>query len=89
MSRVPKMLKSDRLVFEKCHYNNKFECSETNGYNIPQDAINKAYVFSIKYCYSDILMKNINFIYFVDRIMDFNRAEPMCYRTNFPYASSG
>ena len=23
-----------------CQYNNKFDCSETNGYNIPQDAIN-------------------------------------------------
>ena len=22
-------------------YNNKFDCSETNGYNIPQDAINE------------------------------------------------
>ena len=24
-----------------CQYNNKFDCSETNGYNIPQDAINE------------------------------------------------
>ena len=30
---------------------------------------------------------NINFIYSVDRIMDFNRAEPTCYRTYFPYPS--
>ena len=42
----------------------------------------KFYVFSIKYRY------NINFIYSVDRVMDFNRAEPTCYRTNFPYSSS-
>ena len=36
-----------------------------------------------------IIEKNpINFIYSIDRIMDFNRAEPTCYRTNFPYASS-
>ena len=36
-----------------CQYNNKFDCSETNGYNIPQDAINEVKVFSIKYRYSD------------------------------------
>ena len=28
-----------------CQYNNKFDCSETNGYNIPKDAINEVYVF--------------------------------------------
>ena len=68
-----------------CQCNNKFDCSETNGYNIPQYDI-----FSIKYLYSDILLnKNLNFIYAVDRIMDYNRAEPTCYRTNFLYASSG
>ena len=51
---------------------------------------------SIKYHYSDILLeKNINFIYSADltfriiRIIEFNRAEPTCYRTNFLYASSG
>ena len=41
---------------------------------------------------SEILLKkdtHINFIYSVDRIMDFNRAEPTCCRTNFPYLSSG
>ena len=56
-------------------------------------------VFSIKYCHSDILLKKnpVNFIYAVDKtfrvikiiIMDFNRSEPICYRTNFPYANSG
>ena len=40
-----------------CQYNKKFDCRETNGYNIPQDAINEVYVFSIKYRYSDILLK--------------------------------
>ena len=52
-----------------CQYNNKFDSSETNGFNIPQDAINEVYnknVFSIKYCYSDILLKNINLIFSVD-----------------------
>ena len=72
---------------------NKFECSETIGYNIPQDAINEVYVllffFSIKYCSSDILLKNINFINSVDRIMDSNIAESTCYSTNFPYVSYG
>ena len=28
-----------------CKYNNKFNCSETKSYNIPQDAINEVYVF--------------------------------------------
>ena len=54
--------------WKPCQYNNKFDCSETNSYNISQDAINE----------------NIYFIYSFDRIMDFNRAEPTCYRTNFP-----
>ena len=31
---------------------------------------------------------HINFIYSVDRIMDFNRAEPTCYRTKFHNAST-
>ena len=45
-----------------CQYNNKFDCSDTNGYNIPQDAINEVYVFfSIKYRYCDILLKTHNF----------------------------
>ena len=45
--------------------------------------------------YSDILWKKINFIYPADktfriiRIIDFKRAEPTCYRTNFHYAISG
>ena len=76
-----------------CKYNNKLECSETNGYNIPQDAINEVYVLlffsSIKYCSSDILLKNINFINSVDRMTDSNIAETTCYSTNFPYVSYG
>ena len=56
---------------------------------------NEVSVFSIKYRYNDILLKNINFIYSVDktfrvfRIMDFNINEPTCYSSSFPYASSG
>ena len=44
--------------------------------------------------YSDILLKNINFIFPIDKtfrvieIMDFNRTEPTCYSTIFPYASN-
>ena len=59
--------------------------------HIPLDAIKEAKVFSLKYRYNDILLKknNINFIYPVDRIMDFNRVEPTFYRSYFPYASSG
>ena len=62
-------------------------------------SLNEVHVFSIKYCCynSDILLKNnnINFIdsagltFWIIRIFDFNRAEPTCHRTNFPYASSG
>ena len=40
-------------------YNNKYDCSETNSYNIPHDAINE----SIKYRYSDILLKDISIFY--------------------------
>ena len=65
-----------------CQYNN---CSKTNGYNIPHDAINEVYIFSIKFI--DPPKKKV--ICSVDRIMNFNRAEPTCYRANFPYASSG
>ena len=31
----------DADVTETMSYNNKFDCSETNGYNIPQDALNE------------------------------------------------
>ena len=54
-------------------------------------AINEVNLFSIKYWYSDILLKNVN-IYSVDKtfrvfnIMYFNRTE---YNTIFLYASSG
>ena len=34
-----------------CQHNNKFDCSEINGYNI---AINEVKVFVIKYRYSEI-----------------------------------
>ena len=59
--------------------------------NIPQDAINEVYVFFFNKIslYSDILLKNINFIYSIDRIVDFYRAESTCYRINSLYASSG
>ena len=29
-----------------CQYNNKFDCSETNVYTIPQDALNEFYAFT-------------------------------------------
>ena len=46
------------------HYNNKFDCSETNGFNIPQDALNEVNLFSIKYRYSYIeLQKKKHFTY--------------------------
>ena len=47
-----------------------------------QTVIMKFMFFSIKYRYSDILFKNINFIFSADstfrimRIIDFNRGEP-------------
>ena len=63
-------------------YNNKFECSEANSYNIPQDAINEVKVFSKKYRHGDILLKDHKLHLFFDRIMDFNRAEPTCYANN-------
>ena len=38
-----------------CHYNKKFDCSETNGYNIPQDSINEADKgFAILYRYIEV-----------------------------------
>ena len=69
-----------------CLHNNKCDCSKTKGLNE-----------AIKYCYSDILLKRhklhsfrlINSSFRIIRIIDFNRAEPTCYRTNFPYAHTG
>ena len=29
-----------------CQYNNKFDCSETNVYTIPQDALDEIYAFT-------------------------------------------
>ena len=50
-----------------------------------QTVINEAYVIE-KYITSYILLiKHFQII----RMIDFNRAEPTCYRTYFPYASSG
>ena len=72
-----------------CLHNNKLIYSEINGCNIPQ------YTSLKRRCYSDIFLKKINFIYPADktfriiRIIDFNRAEPTCYRTNFHCAISG
>ena len=37
-------------------HNSKFDCSETNGYNIPECAINEVYV-CVFFQYSDILLK--------------------------------
>ena len=71
-----------------CQYNNKFDCSEIDGYNIPKDAINEVKVFSIN-INSDILLKKHKLICSFNRIMDFNRAEPTCYRNKFPLVSSG
>ena len=68
-----------------CQYNSKFDCSKQHSTR----CYKKFKFFSIKYCYSDILLKKQNFIYSVDRIMDFNRLDPTCYRTYFPYAFSG
>ena len=64
-----------------CKLNNKCDCNKTKGYKW------SLYFFNIE--------KYINFIYSADlifriiRIINFNRAEPTCYITNFPYASSG
>ena len=46
--------------------------AEKQTVNIEQDAIDEVKAFPIKYRNSDILLKNINFIYSVDSIMDFN-----------------
>ena len=57
-------------------------------------ALNEVYVSSIKYRYSDILLKKHKLHLFcllnfrIIRIIDFNRAEPACYRTNFHCAIS-
>ena len=47
-----------RASHKACKYINKFDCSETNGYNISQYAINEFVVF----LYSDILLKKLSFI---------------------------
>ena len=56
-----------------------------------QTVMNEVYgVFSsIKYRYSHKLHYSADLTFRVIRKMDFNRAEPTCYRTNFPYSSSG
>ena len=35
----------DASVTIPCHYNDKFDCSKTNGYNIPQDVLNEVKFF--------------------------------------------
>ena len=73
---------------EPSQHNNKFDCSKTNGCNIPQYVVKKEDAIAIFY-------EEKNFIYPADttfriiRIIDFNRAEPTCYRTNFHCAISG
>ena len=60
----------DNLTSQKpCQYNNKSDCSETNCYNIQH--VPQDY-------------NNINFIYSVDRIMDFNRATELIFLTPVP-----
>ena len=41
MSRGDVSFKHTETLQKPCQYNNKFDCGETNGYNIPQDAINE------------------------------------------------
>ena len=63
-----------------CQYNNKFDCSETNGYNIPQGAINAVLGFFNNITLERYFVeKNINSIYSIDRIIYLNTAEPRCY----------
>ena len=60
-----------------CQHNNKCDCTITNG------------------ILRHLIEKYIKFVYSADktlpviRKMDFDKAEPTCYRTNVPYASSG
>ena len=70
------------LTVQLGQYNNKFNCSETNGYNIPQMKF-QVFFKKISLLLYFIEKNPINFIYSVERIMDFNRAEPTCYRTFF------
>ena len=69
--------------------------NNVNTMTTKQTASMKFMFFSIKYRYSDILLKRHKLHLFcwlniwIIRIIDFNRAEPTCYRTNFPYAISG
>ena len=87
--RVVLTLHNAMLTSQKsCQHNNKCDA-------VKQTVINEGYVISIKYRKSYFYWKNISFIYSADKmfrvikIMDFNRADHTCYRTNFPYASSG
>ena len=44
----PRMHVDDNVTLtsqKPCQYNNKFDCSKTNGYDIPQDAINEVRFF--------------------------------------------
>ena len=61
---------------KSCQYNYMFDCSKTNGYNVPQDAVNEVRVFLIKYPYTMYFIGKKTTSLFFDRIMDFNRAEP-------------
>ena len=78
LDNVTMTLHNVTLASQKpCHHNNKCECSKQTVY-----VCLLLLFFSIKYRY--LLIKIL-----VNRKIDFNRAEPTCYRTNFPYASSG
>ena len=77
---VPLMLNNVMLTSQRqCQHNNKCDCSKTSSYKL------SLYVFE-KYI---IFIYSVDLTFRVIRKIDFNRAKPTCYRTNFPYASSG
>ena len=68
-----------------CQHNTKSDCSKGNSYKLSS-------CFSIKYCYSDILLKNhqlhLSCKKVFGKIMDLNRTGPRCCSIIFPHASS-
>ena len=68
--------KRDADVTEKpSQHNNKFGCSGTKGFNIPQYTINEVYLLSIKYRFILLRKKTLTSFIGVIRMIDFNRAE--------------
>ena len=59
-----------------CWHNNKCDCS-------------KQMAIAIFYWKIHKLIYSADKTFRIKRMIDFNRAGPTCYRTNFPYASSG